>query len=106
MVIINFKTLWRLVGIFLALVCYQLFYDKFGIALSFMLVLGILSLAFYPKALSIIGLLSTGVYFSRGFSFIPELLINGVLLLPITVLAYGCLQTEITRYKKRLLKKS
>ncbi|MFS6154821.1 hypothetical protein SUA94_07740 [Streptococcus agalactiae] len=100
MLIINFKTLWRLVGIFLALVSYQLFYDKFGIALSFMLVLGVLSLVFYPKALIIIGVFSTGVYFSRGFSFIPELLINGVLLLPITVLAYGFLQTEISRYKK------
>lgn len=106
MFIVNFKTMWRLVGLFIVIAGFQIFYEKFGIALAFMLALGLLSLVFFPKLLIPIIIISTCVYFSRGFSFIPELLINSVLLIPITILSFGYLQTILSKIRKKSFKKS
>lgn len=106
MFVFKFKTLWRLIGVFIVVSGFQIFYEKFGIALAFMLAIGILSLIFFPKLLIPIIVISTCVYFSRGFSFIPELLINSVLLIPITILSYAYLQTILSRIRKKSLQKN
>ncbi|RLV28417.1 hypothetical protein DIX60_01865 [Streptococcus iniae] len=106
MFVFNFKTLWRLIGVFIVVSGFQIFYEKFGIALAFMLAIGILSLLFFQKLLIPIIILSTCVYFSRGFSFIPELLINSVLLIPITILSFSYLQTILSKIRKKSFKKS
>lgn len=64
------RTFWWLI---VAIAAYLLF-KTIGLSMTFLLVIGLLSLYFAPVLFVPIVLIALGVHFTGGFSFIPDLL--------------------------------
>ena len=72
--LVNFREAMKGIVIFLVLAAMYILYQKIGLNMTFMLVLSLLSLRFFPKLFLPMVALSAAVYFTGGFSFIADFL--------------------------------
>lgn len=87
--LVNFRQAMKGIVIFLVLAAMYILYQKIGLNMTFMLVLSLLSLRFFPKLFLPMVALSAAVYFTGGFSFIADFLEAAyVVLLAVAILFF------------------
>ncbi|HER0816528.1 TPA: hypothetical protein VJE30_001359 [Streptococcus pyogenes] len=101
MIFISMKRLVTLMLLFLAAIALFVFYKTYGLSLFFLLIVGLLALKFMPILVVPILLITIGVYFSGGFSFVGDTLVYGFLAIPFTIIVYPYVEAGLIFLDKK-----
>ena len=104
MILIDSRKLFYLILIGIGIAALQVFYSSFGFTMLVFLIVGLLSLRFFPAAVLPIFILALLVNFSGGFSFIADTLELGfilILALPVLLIIWGILEHRTEKQIKK-----
>lgn len=101
MIILNMRTLVRLLFFALAAMVVFVFYKTYGLSMLFLLIVGLLALKFVPALFLPVVIIAALVHFTGDFSFMADGIVGALLAIPCSLIVYPGLERLVTSLQKK-----